>query len=52
MTPAKWWTDDNGIPPCPECWAGKHENCSGQSWDNDADEFTPCPCAERGHETP
>jgi|GEM_PF-5404877 len=28
---------------CPECRAGKHQNCPGQSA-NEADELTACPC--------
>ena len=37
------------IPDCPECHAGKHGNCNGVTWDNDADDFAPCPCEQNGH---
>jgi len=29
---------------CPDCEQGKHRNCTGQAWDNDADAPTVCPC--------
>lgn len=38
------------VPMCPECWAGKHANCDGKSWDATADDFAPCPCAQNGHQ--
>lgn len=31
-------------PICPECQQGKHQNCSGQAWDNAADEPVDCGC--------
>jgi hypothetical protein len=34
---------------CPECTAGKHVNCSGQAWDNAADEPVPCACGDESH---
>jgi hypothetical protein len=40
------------IEPCPECAQGKHRNCDGLSWDNDADDYTPCPCHQAGHGDP
>lgn len=30
---------------CPECKAGKHDNCDGTAWDDQADEETACPCS-------
>jgi hypothetical protein len=36
--------DFEATPPCPECAAGKHRNCGGDSWNNDLDEPKPCPC--------
>lgn len=30
--------------PCPECDAGKHRNCRGDTWDFILDEPVPCPC--------
>ncbi|MGX9346625.1 DUF4326 domain-containing protein [Microbacterium sp. KNMS] len=29
---------------CPECKAGKHGNCDGTAWDDDADTLTTCTC--------
>lgn len=29
---------------CPECEVGKHDNCDGRSWDNELDDYVPCPC--------
>lgn len=29
---------------CPECAAGKHENCDGSAWDTHQDEPTTCSC--------
>jgi hypothetical protein len=26
---------------CPDCEQGKHPNCGGDTWDNDADDFAP-----------
>jgi len=34
---------------CPDCEQNKHHNCDGRAWDNDADDYTPCPCAHTGH---
>jgi hypothetical protein len=35
---------------CPECRAGKHANCTGEAWDEEADELTTCDCAAVGHD--
>lgn len=35
------------LPTCPECKTGKHGNCDGTAWDNEADELTTCGC---GHD--
>jgi len=40
---------DDNTEPCPECQQGKHGNCDGVTWDNLADGYVDCPCAERGH---
>jgi hypothetical protein len=37
------------LSACPECLAGKHGNCDGRTWDDEADAYTDCPCAKRGH---
>lgn len=37
------------LPPCPECQQGKHGNCNGDTWDDVADDYAPCVCADRGH---
>jgi hypothetical protein len=37
------------VRSCPDCEQGKHHNCDGRAWDNDADDFAPCPCAHTGH---
>lgn len=37
------------LAPCPECHAGKHDNCDGRTWDHAADDVAPCPCAKGGH---
>ena len=37
------------VRDCPDCEQGKHHNCDGRAWDNDADDFAPCPCAHTGH---
>lgn len=29
---------------CPECKAGKHDNCDGTAWDEEKDELTECFC--------
>jgi hypothetical protein len=34
---------------CPDCEQGKHTNCHGDAWSNDADDWVPCPCADTGH---
>lgn len=36
-------------PLCPECQQGKHQNCSGQAWDNAADEPVSCGCTDGSH---
>jgi recombination protein RecT len=36
-------------PTCPECQQGKHQNCEGQAWDNDADGPVACACADESH---
>lgn len=33
-------------PICPECAQGKHQNCVGQAWDDEADELTLCGCPD------
>lgn len=38
------------MTPCPECTAGKHANCDGQTWDDERDEPGVCPCWVAGHE--
>ena len=40
-------TSDGWI--CPECEAGKHGNCNGDTWDFDADEKVPCQCPAEVH---
>lgn len=35
---------------CPDCEQGKHANCLGDAWSNKADDWVPCPCADRGHD--
>lgn len=40
------------LAPCPECRQGKCRNCTGASWDNDADVLVPCPCQQAGHGGP
>lgn len=35
---------------CPECRAGKHDNCDGGAWDVDTDEAAVCECWEHDHE--
>lgn len=37
--------------PCPECAAGKHDNCDGTAWDAARDERATCPCADNRHGT-
>jgi len=34
-----------GVRSCPDCEQGKHANCTGEAWDNDADAPTACPCS-------
>lgn len=43
--------DDYEPRACPDCEQGKHRNCDGVTWDNEADDFTKCPCAEAGHKS-
>jgi len=33
------------VRSCPDCEQGKHANCTGEAWDNDADAPTVCPCS-------
>lgn len=35
--------------PCPECAAGKCQNCDALTWDNEADLYADCPCFIRDH---
>lgn len=37
---------------CPECAAGKHDNCDGTAWDTHQDEPTDCSCPCRTEERP
>jgi hypothetical protein len=37
------------LPVCPDCHAGKHRNCDGVTWDNEADDFAQCPCTDLAH---
>lgn len=34
---------------CPECRTGKHPNCDGTAWDDDADSLTLCTCTGIDH---
>lgn len=34
---------------CPECRAGKHQNCTEWAVDEDTDEVVDCDCAAGGH---
>lgn len=34
---------------CPECRAGKHGNCNGDTWNDDLDRPDVCPCFDAGH---
>jgi len=43
------WTEKDDIPVCPDCIQGKHQNCSGTSWNNTKDEETKCPCLDVSH---
>lgn len=36
--------------PCPECVAGKHQNCDGLSWDLEQDVQAICTCQARNHQ--
>lgn len=38
-----------GPRACPDCLAGKHDNCDGSAWDLRSDASCPCPCAQAGH---
>lgn len=40
---------EDDISICPECIQGKHQNCSGYSWNNTKDEETNCPCSDESH---
>jgi hypothetical protein len=37
---------------CRECSEGKHPNCDGSAWDNDADAEAPCTCPDPHHSRP
>lgn len=37
-------------PQCPECRAGKHDNCHGDAWDNENDRPAICACWAAGHQ--
>lgn len=39
-----------GILFCRECAEGKHPNCDGTAWDNEADAPAECTCPDRGHQ--
>lgn len=41
--------EDHEIEPCPDCKAGKHDNCTNEAFDPAADAVVPCPCAGRHH---
>ncbi len=34
---------------CPDCEQGKHRNCTGEAWDDQADDFAKCPCTNLAH---
>lgn len=34
---------------CPECKAGKHDNCDGTAWDDEKDELTECFCKKQAN---
>lgn len=38
------------MPICPECAQGKHRNCDGTAWDDQADERTTCACPDEAHQ--
>lgn len=38
-------------PSCPECVAGKHQNCDGTAWDDERDDITECGCNLDWHPT-
>jgi hypothetical protein len=40
----------SGLLFCRECCEGKHRNCDGSAWDNDADAPAPCTCPDRRHQ--
>jgi hypothetical protein len=35
---------------CPECKQGKHQNCTGDAFDEDLDDIVACYCAETDHQ--
>lgn len=39
------------LKPCPECRAGKHDNCDGATWDDINDRPATCPCTHPPKET-
>lgn len=40
----------DGSTFCPECKAGKHDNCLGDAWDNERDMPTTCACWRVDHQ--
>lgn len=34
---------------CEDCEQGKHAGCLVEVWDDNADDWAPCPCHLRGH---
>jgi hypothetical protein len=36
----------NGRPICPECRNGKHINCDGMAYDDEADDLVLCACPD------
>jgi hypothetical protein len=45
MTP----DERQNAPICPECNAGKHQNCDGSAWNDAADDVDVCACERAGH---
>jgi hypothetical protein len=37
------------LEACPECRAGKHDNCTGYTWNWSAYRPAPCPCETARH---
>lgn len=44
------YTSAEPPPVCPECTAGKHDNCHGDAWDNEKDAPAVCECWANNHE--